>query len=411
MIGSVLDQCPQFALGSQRADWPQPGERFLGYDVVELLGSGALARVYLAREPALGQRLVVIKVSRFGAAEAETLGKLSHPNIVPIHSVQHDSVTGWTAICMPLLGTATAVDLLDAAFAAGPPQSGTVIARVALAARPIRELPPLVAGEESRQWRGPYADAIARLGMQLAEGLHAAHTAGVRHHDIKPSNVLLAWTGQPMLLDFNLSTDASAATERIGGTLPYMAPELIASLVASRGRAALRLDPRSEIYSLGAVLYELLSGQLPARPSGADKLPSDAYQPWLQCKQLPPTSLRSLNSAIDRRLDAIVLRCLAFDPAERFASAAELAAELRAYLSLPQAARRFVGHNRRGFSPSAAWLSPSVAAFVARPAVSSRWRRGCSRTTRQLLGRRDLRRCVDLDRSFTALPATRRYSG
>src|SRR5688572_24485401 len=82
-VQEYLDKCPQFAIDSQPSQWPQAGERFLGYEVIEQLGSGALARVYLAREPALGQRLVVIKVSRFGAAEAETLGKLSHPNIVP----------------------------------------------------------------------------------------------------------------------------------------------------------------------------------------------------------------------------------------------------------------------------------------------------------------------------------------
>jgi len=348
-VQEFLDQCPEFAAHGQRATWPQPGERFLGYDIVELLGSGALARVYLAREPALGRRVVVIKVSRFGAAEAETLGKLSHPNIVPIHSVQHDSVTGWTAICMPLVGTATAVDLLDAAFANGPPRDGSVIARVGANTRTIAGIPRPTASEEQRQWRGPYADAIARLGLQLAEGLQQAHAAGIRHHDIKPSNVLLTWSGRPMLLDFNLSTDEAAATERIGGTLPYMAPELIAGLLENRCCSPERLDPRCDVYSLGAVLYELLSGRLPARPDGADKLPLDAYRPWLASKQLPTPPLRAHNPAIDQRLEAIVLQCLALDPAGRFATAAELAAELRTYLSLPLVARRFIGRNRRGF--------------------------------------------------------------
>jgi hypothetical protein len=113
------------------------GEEFLGYELVEPLGRGGLARVYLAREVKLGGRLVVVKISRHGSQEAATLGKLSHPSVVPIYSVKHDVAGEWTVICMPLVGVATGIDLLDAAFAAGAKRDGALVERVAVETRPL----------------------------------------------------------------------------------------------------------------------------------------------------------------------------------------------------------------------------------------------------------------------------------
>jgi serine/threonine protein kinase len=363
-VHEFLDQCPQFVADIERAQWPLLGESFMGFDIVEPLGQGALARVYLAREPALGNRLVVLKVSRFGAREAATLGKLSHPCIVPVYSVQHDQISGWTAICMPLLGTATAADLLDAAFAGDkPPKEASIIGRVAQTARPTlaqsaNERPA------SASWRGPYPDAVARMGCELAEGLEAAHAHGVMHRDIKPSNILLAWSGRPMLLDFNLSTDDSRTNQRIGGTLAYMAPEVIASLQRDRGASVQHFDPRSDIYSLGAVLYELLTGHLPARPASAERLPLDAYQPWLESKQSPPKPPRSYSPAIDPRLESILLKCLAADPQRRYATAADLACELKAHLGLPATTVRFVNRNRRSVLGACLFAALAVSAII-----------------------------------------------
>lgn len=372
-VQDYLDQCPPEGEAAA-ASWPEPGEHFMGYDLVSHLGRGALARVYFAREPALGHRPVVVKVSRFGAREAETLGRLSHDNIVPIHSVRYDADTGWTTICMPLLGTATAVDLLAAALGRGrPPADGTIVPRVGSQTRPIDGITPSAPAHEVRQWRGAYADAIARLGLQLAEGLHAAHAAGVMHRDIKPSNVLLAWSGRPMLLDFNLSTDQQAPEERIGGTLAYMAPEQIASLQQDGGASARQFDPRGDVYSLGALLYELLTGRLPARPDQADELPPHAYGPWLEAKRGRPAPLRSHQPRIDRRLEAIVLTCLAADPGQRYATAAELAKDLRAYLGVVPRATRFV--KRRPLAVLAALLAAiglTVAAWAAVAALPAR---------------------------------------
>ena len=362
-VNEFTDQCPQ--LPPREADWPLPGGRFRGYDIVQMLGRGALGRVYLAREPALGQRLVVIKVSWFGASEAETIGRLAHDNIVPIHSVQHDGASGWTVICMPLVGTATGVDLLEAAAAgARAKNDGAVVARVGRSARPVggAQLPPATS-RESRQWRGTYPDAVARLGWQLAEGLQAAHAQGVAHRDLKPSNVLLAWSGRPMLLDFNLATDDNAENSRVGGTLAYMAPEQIAVLAGDRA-AARKFEPHGDIYSLGVVLYELLTGRLPASPENADELPADAYAEWLASKSQPPPPIRRLAPHVDPQLAAIVHKCLTRAVAERYATAAELAADLRAYLSPAPAARRYAQRHWR-------WLTTSLVAALAICAVAA----------------------------------------
>jgi serine/threonine protein kinase/Tfp pilus assembly protein PilF len=361
---------PHFSADNERLDWPQPGECFLGYDVVAHLGRGALARVYLAREPALGNRLVVIKVSLHGGREAEMLGKLSHASIVPVYSVQCDEESGWTLIVMPLMGVATALDLIDSVFERPRwPENGSVVAAVGQAANRLPEVLREAPAAEVREWNGPYSDAIARFGLQLAEGLHAAHQAGVMHRDIKPSNVLLAWSGRPMLLDFNLSTEHAedGVGGKAGGTLPYMAPELIAAFLSKDSATLKRFDPRGDVYSLGAVLYQLLTGDVAAKPEGSDHLPPDAYLPWLASKQQPPVAPRSIQPHVDRRLEAIVLRCLATDPAARYATADELAQDLRAYLGWLPRLERFV--RRRpwtvGLSLAAALLVVFAAAGIA----------------------------------------------
>jgi serine/threonine protein kinase/Tfp pilus assembly protein PilF len=332
-VQEFLDTCPKFAI-DDASRWPIPGDEFLGFEIVEPLGRGGLARVFLARELSLGNRQVVIKVSRFSSREAHTLGKLSHASIMPVHSVQHDANGEWTAICMPLLGAATGVDLLDAAFAKDATRDGELVHRVAESTRPLAVALAIAPSSEQFEWNLTYQQAIARMGLQLAEALVAAHAGGILHRDIKPSNILLAWSGRPLLLDFNLSSDAATTLQGVGGTLAYMAPELIASVLTDKGVAARRFDPRYDIYSLGAVLYELLTGRLPLKPANADDLPLDAYQPWLDCKREPvaPPSGQVEADTVNQPLYDIVLKCLAFDPAERFGTAEELAGALRDYL-------------------------------------------------------------------------------
>src|SRR6202034_3146989 len=113
-----------------------------------------------------------------------------------------------------------------------------------------------------------YTDGVTAIGQQLAEALHFIHQRGICHLDLKPSNVLMTPDGRPMILDFNLSADAQAPDMRLGGTLAYMSPEqLLVSENPSGGDRSL-VDSRTDLYSLGVMLYELLTGQHPFGPLG-----------------------------------------------------------------------------------------------------------------------------------------------
>jgi hypothetical protein len=155
---------PGFAEALGESMWPQVGQEYQGFEIVEPLGRGAVARVFLARETAMGRRPVVIKVSRHGGHEAHLLGKLEHPNVVAAHSVKHDEASGMTVICMPLLGTATGLDLLDAAFRKeGPPATAKISRWPGNISRPVSE-----GRELARRFRLPGGrmsrDRLARQG-------------------------------------------------------------------------------------------------------------------------------------------------------------------------------------------------------------------------------------------------------
>lgn len=230
--------------GLSPAKWPQIGDRFLGFEVVEELGRGAFARVYRATELALGNRPVVLKVARQGAGEADTLGRLRHRNVVPVHAVLEDPDSGLTAIVMPYLGSRTLCEFLDEA-----------------AAKPSQR----------------YVENVLAIGSKLCDALEFTHSNGVLHRDLKPSNILLSADEEPMLLDFNLAVRLDQETARAGGTLPYMAPEQLESI---HRKSTTVVDSRADIFGLGVVLYEMLTGELPFHP----KEPSSAAAQW-ECRR------------------------------------------------------------------------------------------------------------------------------
>jgi len=201
---------------------------------------------------ALGNRQVAVKVAMYDGQEAEMLGRLRHPHIVPIYSVQNDPQTFLTAFCMPYLGRAVLGDVLDQLFAGPrPPRRADAILEAVRAANQntdASELPP-----PHRHLRsGTYVEGVAYLGMRLAEALAYSHSQGICHRDLKPSNVLLSPCGEPLLLDFNASADGSCRADRVGGTIDFMAPEQLALLSGEhpdpRGSA---YEPRSDLFSLG----------------------------------------------------------------------------------------------------------------------------------------------------------------
>ena len=206
------------------------------------------------------------------------------------------------------------------------------------------------------------------LGAQLADALAYTHKKGILHRDIKPSNILLTPQGVPMLLDFNLSWDADAVTSLVGGTVPYMAPELLQAVIAETPASA-SIDSRADVFSLGAILYELLFGVPPFGDPDLDFTEAKSQQLRRAVtyvldrqKKGPPTRNRT-NEHCDNRLFAIIAKCLAWDVADRPQTAAELADELREYSSFQNRARRYVRQHRSAVATAASIAATIVLAF------------------------------------------------
>jgi serine/threonine protein kinase len=340
--------------------WPEAGEVFLGYDLVEELGGGKLARVFRATEPALGNRPVVVKVSFLGSVEAGILGKLRHPAIVPIHSVTDDPESGLTAICMPYLGPTTLADVIDELFRGGrvPTRAREILAVTARGPEPDG----LAAVPDPVLCRASYVDGVVHLGSQIADALAYAHRMGICHRDLKPSNVLLSRDGRARLLDFNLSFDRLGGIHLVGGTVPYMSPEQLQGIAHPAGAAAPTIDERSDLYALGVVLYQSLTGLHPFGQFSSDDRWQESRARLLPLQQAGAPPLRRVNADVDPHVAALVERCLRFDPRERTRSAAELAAALRAAVRRPRRWLRWASVRRRAVRCAAALLVASTAA-------------------------------------------------
>ncbi|MEX2169002.1 MAG: protein kinase [Pirellulales bacterium] len=325
--------------------WPELREPFGDFLVLEELGRGAIARVYLCRQSELGNRAVVVKATPFSSAEAHVLGRLNHPNIIPIHSIGQVPEHSLNYLCMPFCGRSTLVDVLELAFAGELPRHGDVVLRAAR--RWTTRADELAHNGHVRPQRrascGTYVGAVMALGIDIAEALDHAHQQSILHGDIKPSNILLTPDGRPLLMDFNLSVDFTDSVGLRGGTLPYMPPEHLQQL-QTRSAATTepeKFDARCDIYSFGALLYELLGGVTPIpMPASLDD-PAAAAARALQQQRAGIPPLRELNPLVSPSLERKIHRCLAFDSKDRPATMAEVKRGLEEEMRLaPSASRR-----------------------------------------------------------------------
>lgn len=296
----------------------------VGGDFVEVaeLGRGAQGRVYLATQPALADRPVVLKVTPLQGHEHISLARLQHTHIVPLYWVQDDPGQNSRTLCMPYFGTVTLQQALElmAKTSAGR-RSGKDLLGILDRAAAAAPLPlPNVGPSRAFLGRVSYVEAVCWLGACLADALHYAHERGLVHLDLKPSNILLAADGQPMLLDFHVAQEpirpGGKAPEWVGGTPAFMSPEHRAALDAflAEQPIAVAVDRRSDVYSLGLILYAALGGT-----SGEDGTPRPA--------------LEKCNPQVSPGLADILARCTARNPARRYPDAAELAADLRRHLA------------------------------------------------------------------------------
>ena len=362
---------------------PDVGDQVFGFRLRLELGRGAFARVFLAGQDNLAGRPVVIKISGVDGDEPYTLAQLQHTNVVPIYSVHEDTRAGLRALCMPYFGGASLSSVLRHLWSKPtPPTQGH---QFVAALRAVQS--PTPEAVQSGRWTGEdrgsriedrgsneaeeaaprssldprspifdpqsstlapqstplaalerlsYAGVAAWVVARLAEGLQHAHQRGVLHRDIKPSNILMGGDGQPMLLDFNLAQnqnyDQAKAEATLGGTVAYMAPEHLRALANPSATTARLVDHRSDIYSLGMVLFEMLTGQSPFDQSASYSiLPVVIEAMALERSQTVP-SVRKRQPGVPWSLESIVRKCLAPDPDRRYQQAADVAEDLRRFL-------------------------------------------------------------------------------
>jgi len=263
-----------------------------GFELLDLLGRGGMGCVFRARHQRLN-RIVALKMISAGVRadptdrerfrnEAEALARLQHPNIVQVFEVgQHDSQQYFVMEYCP---------------------SGTLADK--LGGNPM-----------------PPKDA-AELTETLARAIHMAHGQNLIHRDLKPANVLLGNQGEPKVTDFGLAKDLAGASnlteaDAIVGTPSYMAPEQ----AAGKGN---EVGPITDVWSLGAILYECLTGRPPFK--AATKI-----ETLDQVRSLDPVFPRQINPAVPRDLETIALKCLRKEPRDRYQSANEFAEDLRRF--------------------------------------------------------------------------------
>lgn len=309
---------------SRIPEFPEVGEQLGPFRLLSELGQGASGKTYLACEPALADRLVVLKVMPDDQDEHLSLARFQHTHIIPLFSEQTFPERGLRALCMPYLGGTSLARLLDALSEIPVEQRRGRHFLEALGRVQPRQV-PLPTSEEGPYRRYleqiSYVQAVCWIVACLADALHEAHAHNLVHMDVKPSNVLIAADGLPLLLDFHLARkpikSGERVVDRLGGTPGWMAPEQAAALKAvSLGHpVAGPVNAQADIYPLGLLLCETLSGP----GSGAEA--AKGY-PW-----------HRRNSLVTPGLYDIAQKCLAVQPAERYQDAATLADDLRRHLN------------------------------------------------------------------------------
>jgi WD40 repeat protein/serine/threonine protein kinase len=387
-------QVEQWAVRSQAEEPPPedgaegPLRRIGEFELLSELGRGGMGVVYRAWQPSLGRQVALKCLLRAGDAKAEArfarevraLGRVEHPGLVKIftsgaegdkwyYAMELVEGTPLSAVCERLQARDVPTAALDphtwheavgavceAARAAEKPLSGTDPGEpppappVPKGSAPTATLPALAGGGS--------VQLLAELVRQVAQAAHALHEAGVVHRDVKPGNIMVTPDGaHAILMDLGLAQLADEAdgrltrTRQFVGTLRYASPEQVLAVG--------KLDRRSDVYSLGATLWELLT----LRPLYGATEQTPTSELMRRISQDEPGRPRQYNRAVPADLEAIVLKCLEKDPGKRYATAHDLAADLRRFLEGDPVQARPV----RGWERAARWVlrRPAVAALFA----------------------------------------------
>lgn len=345
-MGRLLHVGEATARCGQRTPVPQLPlhETIDDFHILGLLGEGAFAQVYLARQESM-QRLVALKATGHGSDEPQALSQLDHPNIVRVYDQRICTQRGLRLLYMQFVPGGTLADCIEWVRAADADVwSGKFIIE-SVDRHLVATGQNVPEGTTIRQAlaRQDWPTAVAWIGAQLAEGLNYAHSRGVLHRDIKPANILLTTDGVPKLADFNVSFSGIAgragAAVNFGGSLAYMSPEQLRAADPADATTAEQLDPQSDLFSLGVVLWEMYQGRRPWKVERAVRSWPEAIQSQLDVRQSPLPELSAKNAA-GRVLDRTLRRVLSLEREERPKNGAELAGALRLAL-YPEVAERF----------------------------------------------------------------------
>ena len=302
-------------------------QRMLGdFSIERELGRGGMGVVWLATQKSLGRRVALKTLPDFASMdpaavlrfrrEAEATSRIAHPGIVPIYGTGFADGIHWYA--MEFVDGPTLATWLDRLVSRQAERlDAALVDEVEEGQRYAQLREPRSSGPGNR-----YVRSCARLCADVASALAAAHRAGVVHRDVKPGNVMIHPDGRPVVVDFGLARDErSAQLTRSGeqiGTPSYMAPE--------QARGSRAIDARADVYSLGAVLYELLALQPPFTGSSAAEIAARILAD-------DAVDVRRRNPNVPVALAAIVHRCLQKAPDDRYPAMESLEADLRAFLA------------------------------------------------------------------------------
>jgi len=326
------------------------------FDLFGLLGKGAFARVFLARQRSM-QRMVALKVSADSGAEPQTLAQMDHPHIVRVYDQRVVPDRNLRLLYMQYVPGGTLLAVLD--LVRRTPEADrsgrTLLRAVDQAVEQRGDAPPVGSALRERLAAWSWPEAVCWLGARLAEALDYAHRQGILHRDVKPANVLLTAEGAPKLADFNVSfgckLDGANPAAFFGGSLAYMSPEQLEAFNPAHPREAGDLDGRADLYSLCILLWELLAGRRPFRD---DTQPGDWGKMLARMTEqrrtgVLPAETAALPSGRPRGFEQVLLAGLDPDPARRPETGAVLARELE--LCLQPRARDLL------YPPAGGWRS------------------------------------------------------